>query len=237
MRIRTGLLLAACSLQLALAGCTGKPSAAQIELLAMGASQRGDYQAEQRLANWASQGLPVAQRELALLYRNRPEMAEAAVGLLRQAAQSGDAEAAFQMGELERSRNGLDMAAQWYRAAGATGHPKAALALALMYKNGNGVALDKHQAIRWLEVAANGGNAHAMFLLSNVYADGDGVPADPKKARQLLERSADLEYPAAIQQLALVKQTGDSLTARDSAEAAALLQEAAEHRKSNARRF
>ncbi|GAB3439046.1 sel1 repeat family protein [Massilia solisilvae] len=237
MRIRTGLLLAACSLQLALAGCAGKPSAAQIELLAMGASQRGDYQAEQRLANWASQGLPVAQRELALLYRNRPEMAEAAVGLLRQAAQSGDAEAAFQMGELERSRNGLDMAAQWYRAAGATGHPKAALALALMYKNGNGVALDKHQAIRWLEVAANGGNAHAMFLLSNVYADGDGVPADPKKARQLLERSADLEYPAAIQQLALVKQTGDSLTARDSAEAAALLQEAAEHRKSNARRF
>ncbi|GAB3411768.1 sel1 repeat family protein [Massilia agilis] len=237
MRIRTGLLLAACSLQLALAGCTGKPSADQIELLAMGASQRGDYQAEQRLASWANQGMPVAQRELALLYRNRPEMAEAAVGLLRQAAQSGDAEAAFQMGELERARNALDIAAQWYRAAGATGHPKAALALALMYKNGSGVALDKHQAVRWLEVAANGGNAHAMFLLSNAYADGDGVPLDAKKARQLLERSADLEYPAAIQQLALVKQTGDSLTAKDSAEAAALLQEAAEHRKSNARRF
>lgn len=237
MKIRTGLLLAACSLPFALASCTGKPSSDQIELLAMDASQRGDFQAEQRLADWARQGSPVAQRELALLYRNRPELADAAAGLLRQAAQSGDAEAAFQMGELERTRNALDIAAQWYRAAGATGHPKAALALALMFKNGNGVALDKHQAIRWLQVAADGGNAHAMFLLSNAYADGDGVKTDPKKARQLLERAADLEYPAAIQQLALVKQTGDSLTAKDGAEAAALLQEAAEHRKSNARRF
>jgi TPR repeat protein len=76
-----------------------------------------------------------------------------------------------------------------------------------------------------------------MFLLSNAYADGDGVAADPRRARDLLERAADHDYPAAIQQLALVKQTGDALTPKDPAEADQLLKEAAEHRQSNARRF
>lgn len=237
MTNRIRVVLAACAIPFALAGCTGNPAPAQIEVLAMDASQRGDIQAEQRLAELARRGLPVAQRELGLLYRNRPEMAGAARDLLRQAAQHGDAEAAFQMGELERARNTMDMATQWYRQAAAVGHPKAALALALMFKNGTGVAQDKAQAARWLQVAAHAGNAHAMFLLSNAYAEGDGIAADQKKARELLERAADLEYPAAIQQLALVKQTGDGLTAKDSAEAAALLHEAAEHRKSNARRF
>lgn len=203
----------------------------------MNAAQRGDFQAEQQLALWAEHGLPVAQRELGLLYQNRPRMADAARQLLRRAAKGGDAEAAFQVGELERDRIPTDAALHWYRQAAARGHPKAALALALMYKNGTGVALDKAQAVRWLHLAADAGNAHAMFLLSNAYAAGDGIDADPQRARRLLEQAADLEYPAAIQQLALVMQTGDAFTAKDSAEAGALLQEAAEHRRSNARRF
>jgi TPR repeat protein len=88
-----------------------------------------------------------------------------------------------------------------------------------------------------LGVAAQAGDAHAMFLLSNAYADGDGVPPDPRRARDLLERAADRDYPAAIQALALVKQTGDALTPKDAAEADQLLKEGAEHRRSNARRF
>ena len=107
----------------------------------------------------------------------------------------------------------------------------------LLLKNGDGIPTDKTAAAHWLGVAAQAGDAHAMFLLSNAYADGDGVPADPRRARDLLERAADREYPAAIQELALVKQTGDDLTPRDAAEADQLLKEGAEHRRSNARRF
>jgi TPR repeat protein len=109
--------------------------------------------------------------------------------------------------------------------------------LGLLLKNGEGIAADKAGAAHWLGVAAAAGNAHAMFLLSNAYAEGDGVAADGPRSRELLERAADREYPAAIQQLALVKQLGDELTARDPHEAQQLLKEGEEHRRSNARRF
>jgi TPR repeat protein len=225
------------------AGCGRAPAAAEIEAVAMQAAQRGDAAAERRLAGWAQEGSPVAQRELALLYgQHRPgtaaEREEAAV-LFARAARQGDTEAAFQMGELERVRDARDRsaAARWYRQAAERGHAKAALALALLYKNGDGIARDLPAAVQWLAAAATAGDAHAMFLLSNAYADGEGVPADPRQARALLERAADHEYPAAIQQLALVKQTGDAFTEKDETEARQLLQEGTEHRRSNAKRF
>lgn len=225
----------------ALAGCGHAPTPAEIEAVAMQAVQRGDADAERRLAAWADKGLPVAQRELGLLYRLRQDGAATtrAGVLFAQAARQGDTEAAFQLGELERERDARDRtsAVRWYRQAGERGHAKAALALALLYKNGDGIAQDKRAAAQWLTVAATAGNAHAMFLLSNAYADGDGVQADQRHARALLERAADHEYPAAIQQLALVKQTGDGLTPRDQTESRQLLQEGTEHRRSNARRF
>lgn len=215
----------------ALAGCGRGPSPAEIETVSMEALQRGDALAEQRLSAWAKDGLPVAERELGLLYRTRRQR-DSARGLFEQAARQGDAEAAYQLGEL-----GGDGAAAWYRQAAEQGHARAALALGLRLKNGDGVAPDKAAAAHWLDVAAKAGNAHAMFLLSNAYAAGDGVAPDPRHARNLLEDAAEREYPAAIQQLALVKQTGDALTARDPHEAQQLLKEGEEHRRSNARRF
>lgn len=228
-------LLAAC-LAAGAAGCRRGPAPAEIEAVSMDAAQRGDAIAERRLAAWAGDGLPVAQRELGLLYRLRHRDADAR-RLFEQAAHRGDAEARYQMGELAHAAGAADQAMVWYRGAALQGHAKAALMLALMLKNGDGVAPDKTGAAHWLEVAATAGDAHAMFLLSNAYAAGDGVAPDAKRARVLLERAADNDYPAAIQQLALVKQTGDALTARDAAEADQLLKEAAEHRRSNARRF
>lgn len=223
-----------------LAGCGRAPLPAEIEAVAMDASQRADAAAEQRLQTWARDGLPVAERELALLYRKRGRDDQARALFLR-AARQGDTESAWQLGELERerARNGgaHARAAQWYRQAAQQGHAKAALGLALLLKNGDGVPVDKAAAAHWLAVAAQAGDAHAMFLLSNAYADGDGVAADPRRARDLLERAADREYPAAIQELALVKQTGDALTPKDAAEADQLLKEGAEHRRSNASRF
>jgi uncharacterized protein len=236
----TRAALAAALFSILLAGCGRAPLPAEIEAVSMDAAQRGDEAAERRLQAWAADDLPVAQRELALLYRMRHQ-ADQAHALFVRAAHQGDAESAFQLGELERERTrdgGANArAAQWYRQAAQQGHARAALALALLLKNGDGVPVDKAAAAHWLAVAAQAGDAHAMFLLSNAYADGDGVAPDPRRARDLLERAADHEYPAALQQLAIVKQTGDDLTPRDAAEAEQLLKEAAEHRRSNARRF
>nr|WP_308632611.1 sel1 repeat family protein [Massilia sp. YIM B02763] len=218
-----------------LAGCGRAPSPAEIETVSMAALQRGDEGAERRLSGWAREGLPVAERELALLYRKRGQQ-ESARGLFERAARQGDAQAAWELGELARERM-PGQAAAWYRQAAERGHAGAALALALQLKNGNGVRQDKAAAAHWLDVAATAGNAHAMFLLSNAYAAGDGVAVDGARARALLERAADREYPAALQQLALVMQAGDAWTARDPHEAQQLLKEAEEHRRSNARRF
>jgi len=233
-------LVPAALLSCLLAGCGRAPLPAEIESVSVDAVPRGDQAAERRLRAWAGDGMPVAERELALLYRVRHQE-EQARGLFLRAARKGDAEAAYRLGDLERERVQDDgtnaRAAQWYRQAAQQGHAKAALALALLLKNGTGVPVDKAAAAHWLGVAAQAGDAHAMFLLSNAYADGDGVPPDPRRARDLLERAADREYPAAIQELALVKQTGDALTPKDAAEADQLLKEGAEHRRSNAQRY
>lgn len=246
MRRHAGSAALLATLLLSQAGCGTSPQAAEIESVSMQAAQRGDEAAERRLAGWARDGLPVAQRELGLLYRmraaqgraNRANLNDARAMFLR-AARQGDPEAAYQLGELERMAGGADgeAAVRWYRQAAEHGHAKAALALALMFKNGDHVARDAAAAVHWLDLAAKAGDAHAMFLLSNAYADGDGVAADPRRARVLLENAADHEYPAAIQQLALVKQTGDAYTGRDENEARQLIQEGAEHRRANARRF
>lgn len=232
MTVRTASIAAL--LLAALAACSSAPAPAEIETVSMEALQRGDALAERRLSAWAQQGLPVAERELALLYRKRGR--DGARALFERAARQGDIEAAWELGELDREQAPARAAAR-YRQAAARGHARAALALALLLKNGNGVAQDKAGAAHWLDVAAAAGNAHALFLLSNAYAAGDGVAVDGRRARDLLERAAEREYPAALQQLALVKQAGDAWSERDPHEAQQLLKEAEEHRRSNARRF
>ncbi|AVR98062.1 hypothetical protein C9I28_22290 [Pseudoduganella armeniaca] len=234
MRMRRALpaLLAACLL----AGCRHEapPSSAQIEALAMTAAQRSDAAAEQQLQRLAAQGLPVAQRELGILYRARPAARADAERLLRQAAKAGDAQAAYHLGELYRTPvpGGVADAAaawSWYQQAAEGGQAKAALRLGLMAKNGDGVPRDAAVAARWLQLASDLGNAHAMFLLSYAYREGDGVPRDAARGMALLEEAAEHEYPPALQELAL--------TVGDATRAGHLMKEATEHRRNNWNRF
>jgi len=231
LRYTAAVLLAA-----ALAGCGHEPmpTPAQIEALAMNATQRGDPAAEQRLQRLAAQGAPVAQRELGILYLTRPAARADAQRLLLQATRAGDAQAAFHLGELYRTPAAgavADPAAawQWYRQAAEGGQARAALQLGLMAKNGNGVPRDATVAARWLQLAADLGNAHAMFLLSYAYREGEGVTRDPARAAMLLEEAAEHEYPPALQELAM--------TTQDPTRAGHLMKEATEHRRNNWNRF
>jgi len=214
------------------------PDSAQIEAVAMAASHNRDANAELRLSAWAAQGLPVAERELALLYRDRLRQRDRAMALFEKAARAGDGEAAFELGELYRKQV-VGMAPRpalawpWYKRAAEKKHAKAALMLGLLAKNGEGVARDDIEAAKWLSVASELGEQHAMFLLYNAYKDGLGVPQDLAKARQLLEESADRDYPPALQELAMTVQSGDALTPKDEARAGHLLKEANEHRHNN----
>jgi len=218
------------------------PDAAQIETVGMRALQQADAGAERKLMGWARQAMPVAQRELALLYKSRPEQRAEALKLFEQAARGGDVEAAFQLGELLRlGVAGVPAqpvaAAPWYTLAAQQRHARAALVLGQLYKNGDGVARDDRLAARWLQAASDGGNAHAMFLLSYFYSEGRGVARDPAKARTLLEEAAEHEYPPALQELAMTVQLGDAHSAKDERRAGYLLKEATEHRHNNWNRF
>ena len=212
------------------------PSAAQIEAAAMAAAQTGNPEARQQLQRWARQGLPVAERELGTLYRKQPERQGAARQLLEHAARAGDAEAAYQLGELLRAGSAAapgqpDKAWPWYRQAAEARHARAALTLGQMAANGDGVRKDAAVAARWLALASGLGNAHAMFLLSNAYRYGVGVERDEARGFALLEEAAEHEYPPALQDLALAVQNDDALRASH------LLKEASEHRRNNWNRY
>lgn len=54
-----------------------------------------------------------------------------------------------------------------------------------------------------LQREAEGGDPAAMFLLAHMLADGEGGARDAAGARAWLERAAQLDYPEALQELAL----------------------------------
>lgn len=234
-------VLAALALSLSLSACQLSkpvPAPAQIESMGMRAVQQGDMVAESRLRDWARRQVPVAQRELGLLYLGRPERRTEAQRLFMQAARAGDTEAAFQLGDM--LRNGAPgvaaapaLAIPWYQQAAQQKHARAALMLGMLFNNGEGVRPDRQQGVTWLTVSSELGNAHAMFLLSNAYREGSGVGQDTARARQLLEDAAEHDYPPAIQELAMTVQTGDALSSKDELRAAHLLKEATEHRHNN----
>ena len=219
-------------LAMVLAACQSSPppTAAEIEAVAMLARQAGDHQAERKVRSWAGKDMPVAERELALIYQARPERRADAVKLFEQAARAGDTEAAFELGQMLRAAT-PEQAWPWYRQAAQQGHAKAALMLGLLAANGEGVSKDQSEAARWLAKSSELGNAHAMFLLYNAYREGRGVPRDPAKGRELLEEAAHHEYPPAIQELAMTVQADDALRAGH------LMKEATEHRHNNWNRF
>lgn len=230
--MKHALSLPAVVLAMVLAACQSSPppTAAAIEAVAMLARQAGDHQAERKVRSWAGKDMPVAERELALIYQARPERRADAVKLFEQAARAGDTEAAFELGQMLRAAT-PEQAWPWYRQAAQQGHAKAALMLGLLAANGEGVSKDQSEAARWLAKSSELGNAHAMFLLYNAYREGRGVPRDPAKGRELLEESAHHEYPPAIQELAMTVQADDALRAGH------LMKEATEHRHNNWNRF
>jgi len=81
------------------------PSSTVIEAAAMQLGPQGQPAAERRLQEWADQGSPVAQRELALRYLSKPEKRREAKQLFERAASAGDAQAA--VGLVGMARDGV----------------------------------------------------------------------------------------------------------------------------------
>jgi len=201
---------------------TPLPTNAQIESTGMTAQGPHQAAAIDQLTTWAKQGLPVAQRELALTYLNWPQHDAETRNWLMNAAQSGDADAQFQLADaLYKGSSGFQsdhaLAWGWYEKAALQNHSKASFMLARMAKYGDGTKQNLQTSLQWLLESSQLGNAQAMFLLSNAYSAGEGVEKNEAKAREWLEKSAAGDYPVAIQALAMSLDSNDSNNSEQSA--------------------
>jgi uncharacterized protein len=137
----------------------------------------------------------------------------------RTAAQNGNPEAQFSMGDYyELGLCGISkdyaQAASWYLKAAKQGDWMAQDSVASLYSNGQGVTKDYSQAAIWWRKAAEQDDANAQFSLGLAYFDGEGVPRDSKQAVQWFEKAAELR-PANTDPEEWVRNTANKSTAKE----------------------
>lgn len=125
-----------------------------------------------------------------------PVPAEAGPAALREAADSGDPKALFEVGSRYAEARGVktDMAAaaKWYERSAELGFAPAQYRIGNFYEKGTGVERDIAKAKTWYQMAAEQGNASAMHNLAVLYAMGaDGV-ADNHSAARWFTKAAEL---------------------------------------------
>jgi uncharacterized protein len=239
--LRQFSVYAAWVLAAACIGCSNNPealqnpTAVQLEALGLRAGAGQQSAALEELVRWSEKGNPVAQREAGLalaLHRSAPHHA-AGLSWLRSASAGGDAEAALILGEASLGgamgvQQDTSTAAKYFEIAAEHGDAKAALMLARMLKNGDGLPRSAVLAGQWLQKSAEGGNPQAMFLLSNAYVAGDGFSKSDEKAAYWLEAAVDKHYPPAVQAMAQAVEGGHLGFKRDPQLVSELWKEAAE---------
>jgi TPR repeat protein len=125
---------------------------------------------------------------------------------LEDEASSGNAEAMLRMGnDYKLGNNGLAPdsaeAIKWYEKAINHGNSEAMYALAMMYKNGDGVQKNYEKAASLFEKSIKAGNSSAVIGLANMHYFGHGTPQSYEKAYELWEKAAEQDNSEAMYNL------------------------------------
>lgn len=142
-------------------------------------------------------------------------MSQQELDSLIQMAESGDAEAQYQLGR--KYYDGTDLtlnyqeAANWFALAADQGHASAQNSLGYCHYNGYGVEQDSVAAKIWFQKAAEQGNEIAQFNLAQCYQSGVGVTRDLEQAVKWYQKSSDRDYPDAQYELARCYQNGEGV--------------------------
>ncbi len=114
-----------------------------------------------------------------------------AVYWYRKAAEQGDADAQYKLGECYVSGRGvtkdLTQAVDWYRKAAEQGQADAQFSLGISYF----AKQDYTQAVYWYRKAAEQGVANAQFFLGMCYDIGEGVTEDYAQAVYWYRKAAE----------------------------------------------
>ena len=79
--------------------------------------------------------------------------------------------------------------------------------LGICYYNGDGVAVDKAEAVKWLRKAAEKGHPESQTMLGMCYLNGEGVAADKTEAVKWLWKAAEQGYLLAQEELEKISGT------------------------------
>ena len=79
--------------------------------------------------------------------------------------------------------------------------------LGICYYNGDGVAVDKAEAVKWLRKAAEKGRPESQTMLGMCYLNGEGVAADKTEAVKWLWKAAEQGYLLAQEELEKISGT------------------------------
>ena len=120
---------------------------------------------------------------------------------LQEKALQGDAQAAFELGEMHASGVGLPQnnteAVRWYRIAAEKGNIKAQSLIGTAYHRGIGFAIDDIQATQWLNKAAEQMDPLAQFQLGEGFESGWVGQKDNAEAYKWYLLSASQGYTKA----------------------------------------
>ncbi|MCR4299384.1 MAG: trypsin-like peptidase domain-containing protein [Gallionella sp.] len=134
---------------------------------------------------------PLSKQEAALPAENR-------LAQLQKQADSGDADAQFNLGVMYRKGEGVpkdaNKAVEWWQKAAAQGYAKAQYSLGWMYYNGVGVPKDTTKAVEWYQKAATQGNASAQINLGEIYLGKDNAKAVDWFQKAATQGDADAQY-------------------------------------------
>ncbi len=114
----------------------------------------------------------------------------AAIAIWRPLAESGDADAQFNLGQAYRLGRGVPInlaaAKTWFERAARTGHLDAQTTLGLLlFQNG-----DQAQGLTWLKQAAEKGEPRALLVYGTALYNGDGVTQDRVLGYAYVSRAA-----------------------------------------------
>jgi TPR repeat protein len=127
---------------------------------------------------------------------------------LAQHAESGDAQAQFELGRAYEDGKGVaqddEQAVQWFRKSADQGNAQAQNALGVMYALGRGVQRDKEEAVRWYKKAAKQGLAEGIYNVAISYYNGEGVEGNLGLAGSWMmaaQRKGDAQAADALKQI------------------------------------
>lgn len=129
-----------------------------------------------------------------LLHAKTPEEKIKIAGLMKQAAELGNAAAMYMYADFLLDGNGVpdDKAAAvlWLKRSFKAGHAAAGYRIAVLYHEGIGVEPNVVMAAKFAIAAADKGSSDSAFLAGAMYRDGLGVKADLAKAFEYFTKAA-----------------------------------------------